>query len=141
MYAKKIKATDFNGVEREETFYFNLTEAELAEWQMSESGGLKGILEKIVETTNEPDIINFFKEVICKSYGEKSNDGKFFKKEDPMRGKYYYDFVATEFYNTLFMELATDTNSASEFINGIVPAKFKSELAEQQAKHPVIESK
>ena len=138
MYAKKIKATDYNGTEREETFYFNLTEAELAEMELSQSGGLKSYLEGIVESQSEPDIVAFFKKIIKAAYGEKSNDGKYFRKEKPDGSKYVDDFCATEFYSVLFMELATDTDKATKFINGIIPAKFRNESA--LPNHPVIEN-
>ncbi len=134
MYAKKIKATDFNGVEREETFYFNLTEAELAEMSMSKEGGLKGYLEKIVEAQSEPEIIAFFKKIIKASYGEKSNDGKYFRKNETL----VEDFCSTEFYSVLFMELAQDANKAAEFINGVIPAKFRSETQNSLPAHPTI---
>lgn len=140
MYAKKIKATDYNGVEREETFYFNLTEAELAEMEMSVSGGLKGIIETIIETQDQPKLIELFKTLICKSYGEKSNDGRNFKKRDSIRGEYFEDFVSTEFYSNLFIELATNTESATEFINSIIPTRFREELAKGNETHPVIKS-
>lgn len=132
MLAKKIKYTNFNGETREETFYFNLTEAEIAEMELSINGGLKGIIERIVETQDQPELIKLFKTVILKSYGEKSNDGKFFRKSDSTRGNYADDFAATEAYSVLFMELATNDKAASEFINGVIPAAAREAAAREQ---------
>lgn len=129
MLTKKIKYTDMFGEEREETFYFNLTDAELAEMESSVAGGFRRRLEKIIEAKTEPEVVEVLKSFILQSYGEVSNDGKFFKKEDEKRGKYYYDFQASPAYSVLFMELGTNADKASEFINGILPAKVREEMA------------
>ena len=52
MLKKSIKYTDYNGVERVEDFYFNLSKAEVAEMELSVDGGMSAMLEKIVETNN-----------------------------------------------------------------------------------------
>ena len=118
MLVKEIKYTDFNGNERTEKFYFNLTKAEIMEMEMSTSGGMAEMINKIVETQNAPEIIKIFKELILKAYGEKSADGKRFIKSDELRD----EFSQTEAYSQLFMELATDAEAAANFVNGIMPA-------------------
>lgn len=120
MYKKTIKYTDYNGVEREEDFYFNLTQAEVAEMELSTTGGLNEYIQKIVKADNRPELVRLFKELILKAYGEKSDDGKRFIKR---RNGYYLseDFEQTEAYSILFMELASDTDAATEFVNGIAP--------------------
>ena len=70
MFKKTIKYVDFDGNERKEDFYFNLTKAELLEMQMSMEGGLKGYLERIIKTHSQPELINMFKELIMRAYGE-----------------------------------------------------------------------
>lgn len=117
MLKKTITYTDYNGVERTEDFYFNLTKAEVMEMEMSTSGGLSEMINKIVETQDVPAIIKIFKDIILKSYGEKSLDGKKFVKSEELSNA----FSQTEAYSMLFMELATDTEAASNFINAIVP--------------------
>ena len=76
MIKKTIKYTDFNGTAREEDFYFNLTEAELMDLNLSEKGGLKGYLESIISAQDEPAMVNLFKQIINLSYGIKSVDGR-----------------------------------------------------------------
>ena len=121
MYAKKITYEDFDGNKLTETFYFNLTKAEIVEMQLSTSGGFAEKIQKIIDAQEVPEIIKTFKELILASYGEKSPDGKhFLKKRDGHRLS--DDFAETNAYSVLFMELATDANAASEFINKIVPA-------------------
>lgn len=126
MYAKKIKFTDFNGNEREQTFYFNLTKAELTEMQLSKDGGLKEYVERIVEAQKTTEIADIFKKLILKSYGEKSDDGMRFIKRDS-RGQLADMFEQTEAYSELFMELATDEKAAIEFMKRILPADMQAE--------------
>ena len=80
MLKKTITYTDYNGVERKEDFYFNLTKAELMEMEMSTAGGLAETIQKIVDTKDAPSIIKIFKDLVLKAYGEKSADGKRFIK-------------------------------------------------------------
>jgi hypothetical protein len=117
MLKKTITYTDYNGTERTEDFYFNLSKAELMEMEMSTEGGLTEMIQKIVATQNLPAIIKIFKELILKAYGEKSPDGKRFIKSDELSTA----FSQTEAYSQLFMELATDADAAAKFINGITP--------------------
>lgn len=117
MLKKKITYTDYNGTERTEDFYFNLTKAEIMEMELGTNGGLVEMIQRIVDAQDAPSIIKVFKDVILKSYGEKSPDGKRFIKSKEISDA----FSQTEAYSQLFMELATDADAAAEFVNGIVP--------------------
>ena len=117
MLKKTIKYTDYEGVEREEDFYFNLNKAEVMEMQLSTDGTLTKFIEKIIAEKRVPELVKIFKELILKSYGEKSLDGKRFIKND----KILEEFTQTEAYSNLFMELSTDADAAAAFINGIIP--------------------
>ena len=121
MVKETITYTDYNGVERTEDFYFNLNKAELMEMEMSISGGLTEMIQRIVSAQDAPAIIKIFKELILKAYGQKSADGKRFVKNDELRD----EFTQTEAYSQLFMKLATDADAASKFVNGIMPATDK----------------
>lgn len=117
MIKKTITYTDYDGNERTEDFYFNLTKAEVMEMEMMTDGGLEKTINKIIQTTDTKKIIEMFKSIILKSYGEKSLDGRRFIKNDEIREA----FSQTEAYSQLFMELATDAKAASEFVNGVIP--------------------
>lgn len=121
MYAKKMTYTDYDGNERTETFYFNLTKAELTEMELSSEGGLSKMIQKIVDEQDSTRIITIFKDIILRSYGEKSNDGKHFIKRAADGHRLADDFAQTEAYSDLFMELASNADAASEFVNNIVP--------------------
>lgn len=118
MLKKTITYTDYDGNSRTEDFYFNLSKAEVTEMELSADGGLSKMLEKIVASQDNKRIMEIFKDIIIKAYGEKSGDGKRFIKSDALREA----FVQTEAYSELFMELATNAEAASAFINGIVPS-------------------
>lgn len=117
MIKKTITYTDYDGNNRTEDFYFNLTKAEVMEMEMSTDGGLEKMINKIIQTTDTKKIIEIFKSIILKSYGEKSPDGRRFIKNDELREA----FSQTEAYSQLFMELATDAKAATDFVNGVIP--------------------
>jgi len=117
MLKKTITYTDYNGAQRTEDFYFNLSKAEVTEMEMSMSGGLSELIKRIVAAQDIPTIIDIFKKLLLKAYGEKSPDGKRFIKSDEMS----IAFSQTEAYSDLFMELATDADAAATFVNGITP--------------------
>lgn len=125
MYKKMIKYTDYNGVEREEPFYFNLNKAELVRWEGSTTGGMRALYDQIIQTQDREALIALFEKIIQKSYGEKSADGKRFMKSPEILA----NFTSSEAYSELFMQLATDDLAATEFMNGIMPADL---LAEAQ---------
>ena len=117
MLKKTITYTDYNGVERTESFYFNFTKAEIAEMELSTEGGLGERIQKIIEAKDTPTLVKIFKKLILDAYGVKSDDGKRFIKSKELSD----EFAQTEAYSNLFMELATNSDSASAFVNGIVP--------------------
>lgn len=127
MLKKSVTYTDYNGVERTEDFYFNLSKAELMEMELSTTGGLAEMIQKIVAAQDGPAIIKLFKELVLKAYGEKSPDGKRFIKSAEIAEA----FSQTEAYSDIFMELATDADAAAKFVNGILPADMAKEAAKQ----------
>lgn len=118
MLKKTMTYVDYNGVERTEDFYFNLTKAEVMEMEMGTSGGLAEMIQRIVAAQDAPTIIKTFKDIVLKSYGVKSPDGRQFEKSEELTRA----FAQTEAYSDLFMELATDADAGAKFVNGIMPA-------------------
>lgn len=117
MLKKTITYTDFDGNQRTEDFYFNLTKAELAKMQTSVNGGLDKMIERIIAAQDQPIIMKVLEDIIRQAYGEKSLDGKTFKKSEEI----YKNFEATEAYSELFMEVCSDADKAANFIKGIIP--------------------
>ena len=129
MLKKIITYTDYNGVERTEPFYFNLSKAELMEMELGVTGGMTEMLDKIISAKDAPSLMKTFKEMIMKSYGIKSDDGKRLIKSEELS----IAFTQTEAYSVLFMELITDDKAAADFVNGIIPNEIQAEVATQTA--------
>lgn len=127
MYKKPITYTDYEGNERTEDFYFNLTKAEIMEWEFSQVGGLKAQIERIIATQSVPEIAALFKEIIMKSYGVKDPSGKRFIKNQEVLD----DFLQSEAYSELYMELASNTDSASNFIKGVIPKNIDKSIEQK----------
>ena len=121
MLKKTINYVDYNGVERKEDFYFNLTKAEVTEMELSVDGGLSQMIEQLVNAKDNKQIIALFKEIILKAYGEKSADGRRFIKSKEISEA----FSQTEAYSELFVELALNEDAAAKFIKGILPANLE----------------
>ena len=130
MLKKIITYTDYNGVERTEPFYFNLSKAELMEMELGVTGGMTEMLNKIIAAKDASSLMKTFKEMIMKAYGVKSDDGKRLIKSEELS----IAFTQTEAYNVLFMELITDDKAAADFVNGIIPNEVQAEVAAQTAK-------
>ena len=117
MYKKTMETVDFGGTKRTEDYYFNLTAAELMEMQLSTEGGFKEMIAKIVNSQDTVEATKVFKTALCKSYGVLSPDGRKFIKNEAVLN----DFLATQAYSDLYMELLTDANAATEFFNNVIP--------------------
>ena len=124
MLKKTMTYTDYDGVSRTEDFYFNISKAEIIEMQFSETGGLDKLIKKIMDTKDYAKLIGLFKNLIKISYGEKSLDGRTFEKSEEI----FKRFEQTEAYSDLFMELATNTDAAINFLTSIVPSDLAKEL-------------
>lgn len=117
MYRDHRTYVDFNGVERTEDFYFNLSKAEIADMELSTTGGIKDMVDKILEAKDQAKLVSLFKDLIRMAYGVKSEDGRNFIKNDKVRE----DYFSTNAYSDLYMELATNDQFASQFFEAILP--------------------
>lgn len=119
MLKKTITYTDYDGAERTEDFYFNLSRAEVVEMEAmdGDGGAMSSLLSKIVQEKDVRKIMENFKKIIEKSYGEKSPDGKRFIKSPEMSKA----FMESEAYSELMMELIGNADAAAAFANGILP--------------------
>lgn len=133
MLKKTITYKDFNDVERTEDHYFNLTDAELTEMEASVNGGLSTMIRQIIASEDVRSIVPIFKDIILKSYGVKSPDGKRFIKFDKDGHRLADDFVQTNAYSKLFMEVGFDPVKGPEFILGIIPAERAAQAQKAQA--------
>lgn len=133
MFKKTVKYTDYNDQERVEDFYFNLTQAEVLEMELSTTGGLSAMIQGVIDAEDTPQLIKIFKELVLKAYGKKSPDGRRFIKSPELTE----EFAQTEAYSDIFMELATNDEAATAFVQGITPKAFKNESPSKPALNEV----
>lgn len=119
MLKETIEYKDFNDITRTEDFYFNLSESEVVEMVAMSEEDLSEKLKKIVAAQDGAEIMKTFKDLLLRSYGEKSADGKRFIKGDNF--ELAKAFTETEAYNKIFMRLVTDPDYAARFVNGVIP--------------------
>lgn len=117
MLKKQITYTDYNGKSRTETYYFNLNKAEITEMDFEYEGGIIKKLSNLAEHGTPKELLEFFKKLVSKSYGVKTEDGRRFLKSDEL----FTEFSQTEAYSELFTELLSSEESMSAFVNGIIP--------------------
>lgn len=121
MIKKTIPYTDYDGTERTEDFYFNLSMAELMEMQTSVEGGMRGYIQRIMAANDQTALMKLFKDVLLMTYGKKSDDGRLFLKNDAIRT----EFEASPAFSAIYMELMSDAQKAADFINGLIPANLR----------------
>jgi len=119
MIKEKITYTDYDDVERTETFMFNITETEAATMELSVAGGISAKIQRLVEAQEQGEIIKVLKDFILMAYGVKTPDGRRFEKTQELRDA----FEQNPAFSILFMKLATDAAAAAVFVNGLVVKK------------------
>lgn len=133
MFSKVIKYKDFLGKEREEEHFFNLTEAEIIEWLSTDSEmTLDQVLQHMAKKMNVKGIMKATRELIYMAYGELSPDGRRFIKTPEVKA----NFMETNAYTVLFMELATDGKAAADFFNAIIPSDLAESVNKILKEHP-----
>lgn len=129
MIKQTITYMDYNGNERTEEYWFNLSKAELLRLETTTKGGFQKMLENAVASEDNYRIIEVFEDLIKHSIGMKTLDGKYFKKSK----EFTEDFVQSEAYSTLLFDLLQDAEKANAFIRGIMPNDL---LAQAEAALP-----
>lgn len=117
MLIERIKSVDFNGEERVEDLYFNITRAELHKLNLYTEGGMLEYLKRIIQSRNQIEIASYFEKIVDLAYGIKSEDGKRFIKSPEL----LEEFKQTSAYDVFFTKLVEDAEYAAKFINSILP--------------------
>ena len=135
MFKKKITYTDYNGQERTEDFYFNLSRSELIMLESTTPGGYAAMLQRIIDSKDQRQLMNEFTNLIKMSYGVKSEDGKHFIKNEEVVN----DFLNSAAFDQMFLEFFTEENAASDFANGVLPSSMNNDIDRQ--KFAVVDQK
>lgn len=133
MYVTKIKYTDFDGNEREEEHCFHLSKKEIIDWLYTNKGTtLDKVLERLRQEQDNKKIMEIFDDLICRSYGRKSLDGRKFEKTDEI----LKDFKSTTAYSDFFMDLLSGQDKSAEFVKGILPMDVLNSIMEEVKVNP-----
>lgn len=116
MYKITETYTDYNGVEKTEDFYFNLTKTDILKMELSEDGGMDQRLDRLVKTKDMKEAIKVFEGLLLLSYGIKTDDGRFVKSEEARQ-----KFMSSAAYSEIYFKLATDPDEAQKFVEGVIP--------------------
>ena len=133
MYKTTIEYTNYNGENVKEDCYFNFSKADLLEMQWSDDEGLDKVLERIVKEKRPSVLMPLLKEMILKSYGIKSEDGRRFIKSDELSE----EFSQTPAFSELLVRLCTDAEFSANFVNNIIPKNMEDETKEPENKASV----
>ena len=128
MYKIREKYEDYDGNERVKEFYFNLTKAEITDMELTTEGGMSAMLNRIIAAKDTSKLIAVFKDLILRSYGQKSPDGRRFIKSDELTK----EFTETPAYSQIYLRLATDDKAATEFVNNVIPKDLQKEVKAAQ---------
>lgn len=134
MIKKIIRFENLDGEFVEREYYFNLNKAEILKLQLSEKGGLDKKLKKISENNSYGELLEFIRELVLLSYGEKDEDGiKFIKSKNGVR--LADEFEQTEAFSELIMELTQNIDKFNDFINGIIPKSLSEQIKLETARN------
>jgi hypothetical protein len=137
MFERKFTYEGFDGKTYEDTWGFYLSKADILEIQLGTFVGLDQLMKRLIETQNGKEIMAVVKEIILKSVGHTSPDGRKFLRNEDLRDEFYQ----TDAYSQLFTELVTDPEKVLEFIFGAVPKDIGDKMREEYAKtHPTADS-
>ena len=148
MITRTIPYTDYNGIQRKEKFYFDLTQFEATEIAVELPDGIVEELSEdgtnqqqtaihLMEKLGRKGVMDFIKKIVLKSYGVKSTDGRRFIKSEELST----EFSQTPAFSAFMMKLMTDDKEASSFINGVIPAELAAQMTTKNAAAMIEENK
>lgn len=131
MFKTELTYENFLGVEVTETLRFNLTETELLDLVREDPTFNTGFLSYIAQEQDYAKMMDVIRKLIVVSYGEVSEDGKYFRKSDEKA----LDFVQSAAYEAFRDKLLADDDGQGfiNFMMAVFPAKFAAEMQKNVA--------
>ena len=130
MIKKTVKYVDFNGVDKSEDLYFNLTKTELNNLNFKHHGTYSDQLKAIVDNKDVKLVTELFAEIIQRGYGIKSEDGRNFRKSPEI----LYDFTTSAVYDALMTELLENADEAANLFVGMLPSDLQGQVKDEMKK-------
>lgn len=129
MFSRDFEYNGYDGQPKKDTYWFNLSEAELYEIELSSIRGFTGEMTKLMKEERTKEIVNAFKEIILSSVGTISPDGRKFLKSEAIKE----DFYRSKAYSMLFVELVSSGEKLAEFLKGAIPEDIRKNMEEKEA--------
>nr|DAJ32278.1 MAG TPA: hypothetical protein [Caudoviricetes sp.] len=124
MIKMNVSAETFDGDMVTETLWFHMNKVDLIELQQSEPGGFTDTLQAFMSRKSEDwtmadkfKLFDFFRTMVDKAYGERSSDGKRFRKSPEILA----NFKDSIFYDEFVLSLLEDEQKSIKFFNGVMP--------------------
>ena len=124
MIKMNVSAETFDGDMVTETLWFHMNKVDLIELQQSEPGGFTDTLQAFMSRKPEDwtmqdkfKLFDFFRTMVDKAYGERSSDGKRFRKSPEILA----NFNDSIFYDEFVLSLLEDEEKSIKFFNGVMP--------------------
>lgn len=124
MIKMNVSAETFDGDMVAETLWFHMNKVDLIELQQSEPGGFTDTLQAFMSRKPEDwtmkdkfKLFDFFRTMVDKAYGERSSDGKRFRKSPEILA----NFKDSIFYDEFVLSLLEDEEKSIKFFNGVMP--------------------
>ena len=124
MIKMNVSAETFDGDMVTETLWFHMNKVDLIELQQSEPGGFTDTLQAFMSRKSEDwtmsdkfKLFDFFRTMVNKAYGERSSDGKRFRKSPEILA----NFKDSIFYDEFVLSLLEDEDKSIKFFNGVMP--------------------
>lgn len=141
MIKRVIKYKDFDGNNRVEDAYFNLTKSEMIEFALDlpenvsdsvsdnpKDMDVKEAASKISGVLGKKGAYNFIKDLILKSYGVRKDDGRRFAKVDENGRPLSIEFAQTMAFESIMEEFRTNDIEAAKFIQTLIPADIAEKM-------------
>lgn len=128
MIGLPIKYTNADDEEVTETFWFHLSKPELMRLQTSIPGGFGKLLQDLIDAKDFNELFKHFEDIIFKSYGVRTPDGKGFQKTDELTQEFRQSFA----YEALFDKMTSDEDAFASFLKAMLPKNFEADMAKVQ---------
>lgn len=126
MLKREFHYKDYDGNQCDETFYFQLSKAEIIEMQVRDNGMFIDNLKKLLQKRDVEKLYHFFKELVLDSVGVRKGSNRFVKTPE-IREDFQYSIP----YSEMVTDLMTDENKMSEFARGVTPFDLTDEDMEK----------
>lgn len=135
MFSRDFEYTGYDGQPKKDTYWFNLTEAELYEIDLSSIRGFTGEMTKLLKEERTKEIVDAFKSIILGAVGSVSADGRKFIKNEEIKE----DFHRSKAYSQLFVELVSSGEKLAEFLRAAIPDEIRQKMEEKEQENAKAE--